>query len=61
MFVVPIGCVGYLPLTQVLGRPNVFGAPAWFAIASPLVGWGFLGASLLIWGLGLRRYTSTGS
>jgi len=61
MFVVPIGCVGYLPLTLILGKPNVFGAPAWAAVASPLVGWAFLGASLLVWGLGVRRYTSTGS
>ncbi|MDR3475974.1 MAG: ABC-2 family transporter protein, partial [Devosia sp.] len=61
MFVVPIGCVGYLPLTAILGRPNVFGAPAWAAAASPLVGWTFLAAALVIWGAGVRRYTSTGS
>lgn len=60
-FVVPIGCVGYLPLTAVLGRPNAFGAPAWLAAASPLVGWAFLGLSLWVWGFGVRRYTSTGS
>lgn len=60
-FVVPIGCVGYLPLTAVLGRPNVFAAPAWLAMASPLVGWTFLAASLWVWGFGVRRYTSTGS
>jgi ABC-2 type transport system ATP-binding protein len=33
----------------------------WAAAASPLVGWLFLAASLALWGLGVRRYRSTGS
>jgi ABC-2 type transport system permease protein len=61
LFVVPIGCVSYLPLTAVLGRPNSVGAPAWVCAASPLVGWAFLGLSLWVWGFGVRRYASTGS
>lgn len=61
MFVVPIGCVSYLPLTAVLGRPNAFAAPHWIAAASPLVGWAFLAAALWVWGAGVRRYASTGS
>jgi ABC-2 type transport system permease protein len=61
LFVVPIGCVDYLPITAVLGRPNIVGAPAWLCAASPLVGWAFLGVSLWVWGFGVRRYASTGS
>jgi ABC-2 type transport system permease protein len=60
LFVVPIGCVGYLPLTVILGHPNALGAPAWVAAACPLIGWFFLAASLLLWGLGVRHYRSTG-
>jgi ABC-2 type transport system permease protein len=61
LFIVPIGCTGYLPLTLILGHRNLLDAPAWAAAASPLIGWLFLAASLALWGLGVRRYRSTGS
>lgn len=61
LFLVPIGCVDYLPMTLVLGRPNAIGAPASVCAASPLVGWAFLALSLWVWGFGVRRYASTGS
>ncbi len=61
MFIVPIGCVGYLPLTLILHRVNAFGAPPWLSAASPAMGFVFLAVSLWVWGLGVQRYTSTGS
>lgn len=56
-FVVPFGCVNYLPLEFVLGRP---GSAPWSAFF-PLAGLAFLAASTAIWNAGARRYVSTGS
>jgi ABC-2 type transport system permease protein len=61
IFVVPIGCVVYFPVVAALGHPDPLGAPAWLQAVSPIAGFVFLGAALLIWGVGVRRYTSTGS
>jgi ABC-2 type transport system permease protein len=60
-FVVPIGCVAYLPVVAVLGRRDPLGAPDWLLPAAPAAGFAFLAVSLWIWGFGVRRYTSTGS
>jgi ABC-2 type transport system permease protein len=60
-FVVPIGCVAYLPVVAVLGRSDPLGAPDWLLPASPMAGFVFLAVSLWVWGFGVRRYTSTGS
>lgn len=56
-FVVPFGCVNYLPLEFVLGRP---GSAPWSA-CFPLVGFAFLAASTAVWNASARRYVSTGS
>jgi ABC-2 type transport system permease protein len=56
-FVVPFGCVNYLPLEFVLGRP---GSAPWSA-CFPLAGFAFLAASTAVWNAGARRYVSTGS
>jgi ABC-2 type transport system permease protein len=56
-FVIPFGCVNYLPLTYVLGRP---GATPAFALL-PLVGFLFVIPCALIWNRGMRRYRSVGS
>jgi ABC-2 type transport system permease protein len=61
IFVVPIGCVAYFPVVAALGHPDPLGAPPWLMAAAPIAGFLFLGLSLLVWGVGVRRYTSTGS
>ena len=58
---IPLACVSYFPLLAVLGRPDPLGAPVVFQWLSPLVGIAFLAASLQVWNLGVRHYTSTGS
>jgi len=56
VYVVPIGCISYFPVSVVLGRVSY--TPYAFA---PLFGFAFLGVSLLVWTVGVRHYTSTGS
>jgi ABC-2 type transport system permease protein len=60
-FVVPLSCVAYFPIVGILGINDPLGAPTWILHASPLAGFLFLAASLAIWRLGVRHYTSTGS
>jgi len=57
-FVVPIAFANFVPAHLILGRSGVPEALGW---ASPLVGFAFLGACLLVFRLGLRHYASTGS
>ena len=59
-FVVPVGCVTYLPMLAAMGRADPLGAPGWLTPLAPLAGFAFLGASLFIWGFGVRRYASAG-
>jgi ABC-2 type transport system permease protein len=56
-FVVPIGCVNYLPL-RALQSP---GGVAWVSWLAPWGGFLFLLVSTRIWRLGVARYVSTGS
>ncbi len=60
-FVVPLAAVCYFPVVGILGRPDPLGSPLWFQYAAPTAGFAFLAATLGIWRLGVRRYTSTGS
>jgi ABC-2 type transport system permease protein len=60
-FVVPLSCVAYFPIVGILGIDDPLGAPKWFLYVAPLAGSLFLAASLTIWRLGVRHYTSTGS
>jgi ABC-2 type transport system permease protein len=61
MFIVPLSCVAYFPIVGILGIRDPLGAPTWFLHASPLIGFVFLGAALVMWGVGVRHYTSVGS
>ena len=61
LFVVPIGSVTYFPVVHVLGRPDPLGAPAAVAWLAPFAGFVFLALTAVLWQLGVRRYTSTGS
>jgi len=59
-FMIPIGCVSYLPMLAAMGRADPLGSPMWLAPLSPLAGFAFLGASLFIWRFGVRHYASGG-
>jgi ABC-2 type transport system permease protein len=61
IFVVPLACVGYFPVVQMLGRADPLGAPAWLCSITPLFGFLFLAAALQVWRIGVRHYASTGS
>jgi ABC-2 type transport system permease protein len=58
-FVIPFGCVNYLPLLYLLGKAE--GQRAWLFMLSPLAGILFLLPCLGAWRIGVRHYRSTGS
>jgi ABC-2 type transport system permease protein len=60
-FVVPLACVNFFPAMAILGRAASSGIPNVACWLAPLAGLAFLLASLQVWKLGLRHYTSTGS
>lgn len=57
-FVIPFGCVNYLPLLYLLDRAEGGGIPYMLA---PIAGIFFLLPCLLVWQIGVRHYRSTGS
>ncbi len=57
-YVIPFGCVNYLPLQYILGRTEGSGVPYMLA---PLAGCLFIVPCLMLWNFGVRRYRSTGS
>lgn len=57
-FVIPFGCVNYLPLTYVLGKAEGGGV---LHMLAPLAGIAFIVPCLLVWQIGVRHYRSTGS
>jgi ABC-2 type transport system permease protein len=61
IFIVPIGCVVYFPVTTILGRGDASGLPLWTGAFTPLAGFAFLGIAFAAWRQGVRHYTSTGS
>ena len=61
LFVIPLGCVNYLPGVAILGRPDPLGTPLLLQWMAPLAGPVFLLACLQVWRLGVRHYQSTGS
>jgi ABC-2 type transport system permease protein len=56
-FIIPLGTVGYYPLRYIFGKTeNVL------ALLSPVIGvLGLLPVCVVVWKLGLRHYTSTGT
>lgn len=60
-FVVPLGCVVYLPLLRVLDIADPLGSSRSLQALAPLAGPAMLAVSLAFWRLGVRHYTSTGS
>jgi ABC-2 type transport system permease protein len=61
LFVIPIGCVSYLPGVAVLGRADPLGTPLPLQWMAPLAGPIFLLICLQVWRFGVRHYQSTGS
>jgi ABC-2 type transport system permease protein len=57
-FVIPFGCMNYLPLMFVTGRAA---AHPYLYMLTPLLGFVFLIPCAAVWGAGIRRYTSSGS
>ena len=60
-FVVPLGCVTYFPVASALGRADRTDVAPWLLPLTPAFGFLFLAASLWIWSIGVRHYTSTGT
>jgi ABC-2 type transport system permease protein len=60
-FVVPLGCVTYFPSVAIFGIEDPLGSSLTFQVLAPGAGFLFFGAALVLWGAGIRRYTSTGS
>jgi ABC-2 type transport system permease protein len=61
LFVIPLGCVSYLPGVAILGRPDPLGTPVPLQWVAPLAGPVFLAMCLQVWRFGVRHYQSTGS
>ena len=59
--VVPLACVAYFPIVAVLGIDDPLGSSRLFQYCAPLAGFAFFAASLALWRVGVRHYTSTGS
>jgi ABC-2 type transport system permease protein len=57
-FVIPFGCVNYLPLLYILDRSE---GNSVLYILAPLAGCAFLLPCLVVWHFGVRHYRSTGS
>lgn len=57
-FVIPFGCVSYLPLLYILNK--VHGSEILYTLM-PIAGVLFLLPCLLVWHIGVRHYRSTGS
>ena len=60
LYVIPVGFVSYVPALVVLGRTDPIGLPAWLPWTTPAVAFLFLGACLLFWRRGMRRYEGAG-
>ena len=57
-FIIPFGCVNYLPLGYLLAKPR-FESPLY--ALTPLAGFLFLVPCVMIWRFGVGKYLSTGS
>ena len=57
-FILPFGCINYLPLMYLTGRAERYAA---LYMLTPLLGIAFLVPCVLAWRGGVRRYLSTGN
>lgn len=61
IYIIPLATVNYFPAVSILGKTDSLNYPNWLGWASPFMGLGFFLMSLLVWGIGVKHYTSTGS
>lgn len=61
IFVIPLACISYFPLTEVMGRYDPLGSTMFLRYAAPAAGFLFLGIGTGVWKFGLKYYKSTGS
>lgn len=61
IFVIPLGCINYLPGVAILGRADPLGTSIVTQSLAPLAGPLFLLICLQVWKVGVRHYQSTGS
>jgi ABC-2 type transport system permease protein len=60
-FIIPFGCMNYLPLLYLTGRVEPNGLPPWCYMLMPLLGFLFILPCVLVWRFGVRHYSSAGS
>jgi ABC-2 type transport system permease protein len=60
-YVLPLAFVNWYPCLYLLGRPDPFGLPQWLQLAAPLPALLLVVLTALVWRVGVRHYTSTGS
>jgi len=60
-FVLPAIFLNFYPALYFLDKPDPLGMPAFAPFIAPVVGFGVLAVSLLIWQSGIRHYQSTGT
>ncbi len=60
-FLLPLAFVNWYPALYVLDKPDPFGFPAAFQLASPIAALALASVTWLVWRTGVRHYTSTGS
>ncbi len=61
LFIVPLGCISYLPICSFLNRSPFPNIPSWIGWLSPISGVLFFSLAVLFWRYGIKHYTSTGS
>ncbi|MBU5425844.1 ABC-2 family transporter protein [Tissierella pigra] len=61
IYIIPLATVNYFPAMSILGKTELYNYPIWLGWISPLVGTMFFLLSLLVWQIGVKHYTSTGS
>ena len=60
-FVIPLGMVTYFPILAILGIDDPLGSTRTMQTIAPAAGFVFFAITLLVWRIGVRHYTSTGS
>lgn len=61
LFVVPLAFAVHIPIAWLLGKPTPLGLPAWIGLLIAPVLLVFCLTIAWLWGVGVRRYRSTGS
>ena len=61
LFAIPLGLVIYAPSLYLLDKDDPVGLPVWSRFIAPVVAVLFAALAGVLWGVGVRRYRSTGS